>query len=111
VGVGEFNVEEYNNFINTIVMSYARIIEQELTKKIIYADDRYFKFNSKSLMQYSLSDKISFAKQMVGAGAMNRNEMRCEFDYSPVDNPAMNEYNVLENYIPVDRLGDKKKLD
>lgn len=111
VGVGKFDVDEYNNFISTTIMSFARIIEQELTKKIIYAGDRYFKLNSKSLMQYSLSDKINFAKEMVGAGAFSRNEMRCEFDYSPVDEPAMNEYNVLENYIPVSRLGDQKKLN
>ena len=62
-------------------------------------------------MQYQLSEKMSFVKDMIGGGMLNRNEGGTEFDYSPVDNPAMNEYNVLENYIPVDRLGDQKKLN
>ena len=70
----------------------------------------YFKLNPKSLMQYSLSEKMSFVKDMVAGGMLSRNEGRTEFDYSPADKDGMNDYNVLENYIPVDRLGDQKKL-
>lgn len=111
VGVGTFNKDEYNNFISTTIMSIATEIQQEMTIKLLYSPDLYFKFNQKSLMQYQLSEKMSFVKDMIGGGMLNRNEGRTEFDYSPVDNPAMNEYNVLENYIPVDRLGDQKKLN
>ena len=68
------------------------------------------KFNSKSLKQYNLTERMSFVTEMVKDGMLNRNEGRVEFDYSPVDDPAMNEYNVLENYIPVDKVGDQKKL-
>lgn len=110
VGIGTFNKDEYNNFVSTTVMSIATEIQQELTAKLLYSPDMYFKFNQKSLMQYQLAEKMSFVKDMLGGGMLNRNEGRSEFDYSPVDNPAMNEYNVLENYIPVDRLGDQKKL-
>lgn len=110
VGVGEFNKEQYNNFISTTIMSIATIIQQELSKKLLYSPTMYFKFNPKSLMQYNLKEKVDFVKEMVGGGMFSRNEGRCEFDYSPVDNGGMNEYNVLENYIPVDKLGEQKKL-
>ena len=68
------------------------------------------KFNSKSLKQYNLTERMSFVTEMVKDGMLNRNEGRVEFDYSPVDDPAMNEYIVLENYIPVGKVGDQKKL-
>lgn len=110
VGVGNFNKDEYNNFVSTKIMSIAMILQQELTKKLLYSNDKYFKFNPKSLMQYNLSEKTAFVKEMVGGGMMNRNEGRNEFDYSPVDNEGMNEFNVLENYIPVSDVGKQKKL-
>lgn len=110
VGIGDFNKDAYNNFISTTIMSIAMIIQQELTRKLLYSPDMYFKFNPKSLMQYNLTEKVQFVKEMVGGGMLNRNEGRGEFDYSPVDEAGMNEYNVLENYIPVSKVGDQKKL-
>lgn len=111
VGVGTFNKDEYNNFIATTIMSIATIIQQELSKKLLFAPDLYFKFNPKSLMQYTLAEKAGFVKEMVSGGMLNRNEGRVEFDYPPVDDAGMNEYYVLENYLPVARLGDQKKLE
>lgn len=110
VGVGTFNKDEYNNFVATTVMPIARIIEQELTKKLVYRPNWYFKFNPKSLMQYNLSEQISFVKEMMAGGMLTRNEGRSEFDYSPVNNAGMNDYIVLENYVPVEKVGDQKKL-
>lgn len=110
VGVGEYKREEHNNFIATTIMSVARVIEQELTRKLVYAPTWYFKMNQKSLMQYSQNEQVAFVKEMVSGGMLNRNEGRNEFDYSPVDDEGMNEYNILENYIPVSRVGDQKKL-
>lgn len=110
VGIGEFNRDEYNNFIGTTIMNIARIIEQEFSKKLLHRMDWYFKFNAKSLKQYSLAEQMDFVTEMVKDGMLNRNEGRTEFDYSPVDDPGMNEYNVLENYIPVAKVGDQKKL-
>lgn len=111
VGVGTFNKDEYNNFISTTIMSIATAIQQELTKKLLYSPNMYFKFNPKSLMQYNLSEKVAFVKEMVGGGMLNRNEGRCEFDYSPVDVEGMNDYTVLENYLQVADLSKQKKLD
>lgn len=110
IGVGDFNKDAYNNFISTTIMSIATLIQQELTRKLLYSQDMYFKFNPKSLLQYNLSEKVSFVKEMVGGGMLNRNEGRTEFDYSPVNDEGMNEYNVLENYIPVGKVGEQKKL-
>ena len=110
VGVGEFNKDEYNNYISTTIMSIALNIQQELTKKLLYAPNMYFKFNPKSLMQYNLSEQVSFVKELVAGGMLNRNEARSEFDYAPIDDEGMNEYIVLENYIPVSSVGKQKKL-
>lgn len=108
VGVGNFNKDEYNNFINAVIMPIAKSIEQEMTKKLVYSPDWYFKFNFKSLMQYDLGELTTHVKEMVAGGMLNRNEGRNAFDYSPVD--GLNEYVVLENYIPVAEVGNQKKL-
>lgn len=110
VGAGEFNENAYNNFIATTIMSIATIIQQQLTNKLLFSGDLYFKLNYKSLLQYSLNDKCTLIKEMVSGGMMSRNEGRAELDYSPVDNPGMDDYIVLENYIPVGKVGDQKKL-
>jgi hypothetical protein len=52
VGVGTYSKEEYNNFINTRVMSIAQILQQVMTKGLLYSPDLYFKFNSRSLYAY-----------------------------------------------------------
>ncbi len=110
VGIGDFDKDEYNNFISTTIMSIAIIIQQELSKKLLFSPDMYFKFNPKSLMQYDLGEKVAFAKELVGGGMLNRNEGRVEFDYSPVDVEGMNDYTVLENYLQVADLSKQKKL-
>lgn len=110
VGAGTFSKDEYNNFVSTKIMSIATIIQQELTKKLLYSPNMYFKLNPKSLMQYSLQEQFAFVNGMVNSAMLSRNEGRTEFDYSPVDKPGMNEYQTLENYIPIDLLGNQKKL-
>jgi HK97 family phage portal protein len=108
LGVGTFNKDEYNNFISSVIMPIAKVIEQELSKKIVYSPKWYFKFNSKSLMQYDLGELTTHVKEMVGSGMMNRNEGRNHFDLSPVE--GLNEFVVLENFIPVSEVGNQKKL-
>lgn len=110
LGVGEFKLDAYNNFIATKILSFAKIIEQELTRKLITAPDRYVEFNSKTLMQYSLAEKVAYIEKMIALGLMTRNEARAELGLSPAESDGMNDFQALENYIPVDRLGDQKKL-
>lgn len=109
LGVGDFKKEEYNNFISSVIMPIAKAIEQELSKKLVYSPKWYFRFNSKSLMQYDLTELTTHVKEMVAGGLMNRNEGRNKFDMSPVE--GLNEFVVLENYIPVADVGKQKKLD
>jgi HK97 family phage portal protein len=108
VGVGTYNKDEYNNFISSVIMPIAKVIEQEMTKKLVYAPNWYFKFNAKSLMHYNLSELTNHVTRMVAGGFISRNEGRNMFDYSPVE--GLGEYVVLENYIPTDKVGEQGKL-
>lgn len=108
LGVGTFSKDEYNNFISSVIMPIAKAIEQELSKKLVFSPKWYFKFNVKSLLQYDLSELTSHVKEMVGGGLMNRNEGRNMFDMSPVE--GLDEFVVLENYIPVSEVGNQNKL-
>ncbi len=62
-------------------------------------------------MQYSLTEKVAYIDKMIALGLMSRNEARNELGLSPAEGDGMNDYQALENYIPVDRLGDQKKLN
>lgn len=108
LGVGTFSKDEYNNFINSVIMPIAKIIEQELSKKITYSPRWYFRFNSRSLMQYDLAELTTHVKEMVNSGLINRNEGRNAFNYSNVE--GLDEFVVLENFIPVEDVGKQKKL-
>lgn len=108
LGVGDFNREEWNNFINTKIMTIARIVEQELTKKLIYGKDWFFRFNSWSLYSYSITELVSAGAEMIDRMALRRNEWRGWLNLPP--DPEMNELLALENYLPADRLGDQGKL-
>lgn len=108
VGVGDFNRDEYDNFITTTVMSIAQVIEQELTRKLLYSPDYHITFNPRSLHSYSITELVSAGKELVDRMAMRRNEWRDWLGLSPDED--MEDLLALENYIPADRLGDQKKL-
>lgn len=108
MGVGEFDQKEYNNFINSRVMSIAQVIAQTLTRDLLTSPKRFFKLNPRSLYDYSLTELVRAGGQMVDRNAMRRNELR---DWVGLDPDAeMDELIVLENYIPHDKLGDQEKL-
>ena len=108
LGVGEFKREAWNNFVSTTIMPLAQNMQQELTRKLLWSPDLYFRFNPRSLMQYEIKDLVDAGAQMVDHAAMRRNEWRDWMGLPP--DPDMDEIIVLENYLPVDRLGDQKKL-
>ena len=108
LGVGEFKQDEWNNFIDSTIMPIALMIQQELTKKLLYSPDYYFKFNQRSLYTYSLQETISAGAEMVDRMSLRRNEWRDWVGLPP--DSEMNELLALENYLPVDRLGDQGKL-
>ena len=108
LGVGDFSRDAWNNFVNTTIMPLARSIEQEMTKKLLFSPDLFFRFNSWSLFSYSVTELVSAGAEMVDRMALRRNEWRSWLNLPP--DPDMNELLALENYIPQDRLGDQGKL-
>lgn len=108
LGVGDFHREQWNNFVNTTIMPLARSIEQEMTKKLLYAPDLFFRFNSWSLYSYSITELVSAGAEMVDRMALRRNEWRGWLNLPP--DADMNELLALENYIPADKLGEQGKL-
>ena len=108
LGVGDFNRDQWNNFVNTTIMPLARSIEQEMTKKLLLNPNWFFRFNSWSLYSYSITELVSAGAEMVDRIALRRNEWRSWLNLPP--DPDMNELLALENYIPQDRLGDQGKL-
>lgn len=108
LGVGDFNRDQWNNFINTTIMPLARSIEQEMTKKLLFDPSLFFRFNSWSLYSYSVTELVSAGAEMVDRMALRRNEWRGWLNLPP--DTDMNDLLALENYIPADRLGDQNKL-
>lgn len=108
LGVGDFNRDAWNNFVNTTIMPLARNIEQEMTKKLLYSPNWFFRFNSWSLFSYSITELVSAGAEMVDRMALRRNEWRSWLNLPP--DQDMNELLALENYLPADRLGDQAKL-
>ena len=109
VGVGTYNEDEYNNFVNTKIMGKAQIIQQEMTRKLLISKNWYFKFNPRSLYNYKLTELVTAGKEMVTSIAMTRNEWRDWMTLDPRED--MEELLALENYIPAAKLGDQKKLN
>lgn len=109
VGIGAFSQDEYDNFVNTKVMAIARIIEQEMTRKLLYSSDLYWHLNNRSLINYNIDKLVSAGSAMVDRMALRRNEWRDWMGLPPDED--MKELLALENYVPVNRLGDQKKLN
>lgn len=109
LGVGSFNKEEYNTFISRTIKPICTGIQQELTKKLLDSEKRYFRFNPRALYSYSLQELSQIALNMRNAGLMTGNEGRNWLDLPP--KKGLDELVMLENYLPADRLGDQKKLN
>lgn len=108
LGEGEFNKDEYNNFIRTRVMAIAKGIEQELTKKLLISPTMYFKFNSRTLYSYEMTDLGSFGGDLFTKGILTGNEVRDLLGFSP--SQGLDKHILLENYIPLDKVGEQTKL-
>ncbi len=108
VGVGNYNKDEYNSFIHSKIMPRAKLIEQELTRKLLLSTELYWRFNPRSLYSYDISEITAACASMVEHAAMTRNEWRDWMGYSP--RKDMDEVIILENYLPAKQIGKQKKV-
>lgn len=109
LGIGDFQRDAWNNFINSTIMPIAKSIEQEMTKKLLYDPAWFFRFNPWSLYNYSITEMVSAGAEMADRMALRRNEWRSWVNMPP--DPDMNDLLALENYVPADKLGDQNKLN
>ncbi|WP_339012636.1 phage portal protein [Lactococcus garvieae] len=107
LGVGTYNKDEFNNFINTKILSIAQIIQQTLNKLII-DEDMYFSFNPRSLYNYSLTEMVGAGVEMAKVNSLRRNELRNWIGMPP--DSEMDDLLVLENYLHQGDLDKQNKL-
>ena len=108
VGVGEYDKNAWNAFVQNTVRPIALGIAQEMTRKLIISPNWYLKFNTLSLMDWDLQTIAEVYGGLSDRGFVTGNEVRDRIGMSPAD--GLDEFRVLENYIPVEMSGQQKKL-
>ena len=107
LGVGDFNRDEWNNFVQTKVRSIVLNIQQEMTRCLIISPKWYLFLNYWSLMDYDLKATSDILLAGADRGFVCGDEWRDRMHMAPA---GLKEYNILENYIPIDKTGDQGKL-
>lgn len=108
LGVGEYNKQEWNAFVNSTVKSIVTGIQQEMTKKLIQSPKWYIKFNILSLLDWDIQTISTVFCALADRGFVSGNEVRDKIGFSPKE--GLDELKVLENYLPWDMSGLQKKL-
>ena len=107
LGVGQYNREEWNSFIQSKVKYIAQIIEQEMTRCLIINPKWYVHLNYWSLIDYDVQSISNVLLAGADRGFVNGDEWRDRMHMQPV---GLKEYKILENYIPYEDSGNQKKL-
>lgn len=108
LGVGEYDQKAWNSFIQNTVRPICTNIAQELTRKLIINSKWYLKFNVRSLMDWDLTQLYQVYGGLTDRGIVTGNETRDILGMSPLD--GLDELTVLENFIPMDMIGNQSKL-
>ena len=108
LGVGTYDKDAWNNFINSTIKTICIGIQQELTKKLIISPKWYLKFNYASLLDWDLQTISTVFGSLSDRGIVTGNEVRDKIGMSPKQ--GLDELRVLENYIPYQMSGAQKKL-
>jgi len=107
LGVGTFNRDEWNNFIQGRLRPIVLSIQQEMTRGLILSPKWYLDFNIWSLMDYDMKSMSDILLAGSDRGFVNGDEWRTRMHFAPA---GLKEYKVLENYLPYDMSGKQKKL-
>ena len=107
LGVGDFNRDEWNSFIQTKVRAIALNIQQEMTRALITSPKWYIVLNYWSLLDYDLKSMSDILLSGADRGYVNGDEWRDRMHMAPA---GLKDYRILENYIPADMAGAQKKL-
>ena len=107
LGVGEFNREEWNSFVQTKVRAIVLNIQQELTRCLILSPKWYLFLNYWSLIDYDLKAVSEVLLAGADRGFVCGDEWRDRMHMAPA---GLKEYKILENYIPYEDSGNQKKL-
>ena len=107
LGVGDFNRDEWNNFVQTKVRSIVTGIQQEMTRALIISPKWYLQLNFWSLMDYDLASVSNILLAGADRGYVCGDEWRDRMHMPPA---GLKDYKVLENYIPYEDSGKQKKL-
>jgi len=107
LGVGTFNRDEWNNFIQGRLRTIVLSIQQEMTRGLILSPKWYLDFNIWSLMDYDMKSMSDILLAGSDRGFVNGDEWRTRMHFAPA---GLKEYKVLENYLPYDMSGKQKKL-
>ena len=108
LGVGEYNKDAWNSFIQNTVKPIAQGLEQELSRKLIVNPKWYLKFNILSLMDWDIKTIADVFGGLSDKGFITGNEVRDRIGMSPKE--GLDELRILENYIPMGMIGQQSKL-
>ena len=108
LGVGDYDKAEYNQFISGRIMPIVKTIMQEFTKKLIVSEKWYLMGDVWSLLDYSPQEMSQVLLAGADRGYVCGDEWRKKMHLNPA---GLQEFKILENYIPWDMSGKQKKLE